>query len=57
MTRTDFIQQVAISFASNPSIVKDDYTVADCAKLITELSESLADKVHEKAAFDVEYQI
>ena len=57
MTRTDFIHQTAIALASNPSVIKDNYTVADCARLITELSESIADKVHEKAAFDVEYQI
>lgn len=57
MTRTDFIHQTVIALASNSSVIKDNYTVADCARLITELSESIADKVHEKAAFDVEYEI
>lgn len=56
MTKTEFIHKAAIAFASNNSLVKDNYTPEYCTTLICELSEQLADKVAEKAEFDLEFQ-
>ena len=57
MTKTEFIHKVAIAFAANNSLVKENFTTEYCTKLICDLSEQLANKVEEKAGFDIEYQM
>ena len=57
MTRTDFLHNVAIAFANNCSLAKENFSTEYCTTLICSLAEQLTDKVAEKAGFDPEYQL
>jgi hypothetical protein len=56
MTRTEFLHQAAIVFASNSALAKEEFTTEHCTNIICDLAEKLTNKVAEKADFDPEYQ-
>jgi hypothetical protein len=55
MTRTEFLHKVALAFAANNSLPKEDFSPEYYTTLICNLSEQLTNKVAEKAEFDIEF--
>lgn len=57
MTRTEFFHNVAIAFANNCSLAKENFSTEYCTTIICSLAEQLTDKVAQKAEFDPEYRL